>query len=274
MTVKRIIGMTLLATVAMSQTVMAEPIETETELTEVLQTISTSYIEQPVIEADKTVQEERADKGTLTKIIVDEAKVRDQASEDGDIIKYLSKEDEIFAIEMIDNWYLVQIDDVEGYIYKTQVDELPLATIPYTRTEANQLVVEEDAEESIPEKTYLGEEVVSYAKQFLGNPYVYGGNSLTRGVDCSGFTSQVYKNFGIELQRSSRSQYASNGYKVSKSDLLPGDLVFYGFNGHIDHVAIYAGEGEIVHASTAKTGIKMSELEYGKPIIGIKRVIK
>ena len=128
-------------------------------------------------------------------------------------------------------------------------------------------------EVEIEEETYLGEEVIGYAKQFLGNPYVYGGNSLTKGVDCSGFVQQVFKNFDIQLTRSSRSQYASDGYKVSKNDLLPGDLVFYGYNGHIDHVAIYAGEGEIIHASTPKTGITMGDLYYGKPIIGTKRVI-
>lgn len=267
MTIKKILGITFLATMALSQTVMATPNEDTSEMTQIdlLENISQVYIEdQEITEVEPEVSEEVEVAGTVTKVIVEEAKVRDKASEEADIINYLGEGEEIVAVERIDNWYFIQTENLEGYVYKTQIDETELSMLPYTRTETNELAVEE---------TYLGEEVVSYARQFLGNPYVYGGNSLTRGTDCSGFTSQVYKNFGIKLQRSSRSQYTSNGYKVSKKDLLPGDLVFYGYNGNIDHVAIYAGNGEIVHASTPKTGIKMSKLEYGKPIIGIKRVI-
>lgn len=274
MKLNQLIGMTVLATVAISQTIMATPVEDATLLTDTLEIIATPYVAseaevQEVIEELKSesgLTEEILAEGTLTTVIAEEAKLRDKPSEDSDIINFLSQDTEVVAIEMIDNWYRIKTNECEGYIYKTQVDETGLSLIPYTRTEENQIV------EAAPEVD-LGEEVVAYAKQFLGNPYVYGGNSLTNGVDCSGFTSQVYKHFGIKLQRSSRSQYASNGYKVKKADLQPGDLVFYGYNGYIDHVAIYAGNGEVVHASSPKTGIKMSKLEYGKPIIGIKRVI-
>ena len=101
-------------------------------------------------------------------------------------------------------------------------------------------------------------EVVAYAKQFLGNPYVYGGSSLTKGTDCSGFTMSVYAHFGYSLNRSSYTQ-VYNGRAVSMSSLLPGDLLFYKYNGStISHVAMYIGGGQIIHASTPSTGITIS----------------
>ena len=120
-----------------------------------------------------------------------------------------------------------------------------------------------------------GQAIVNYAKQFLGNPYVYGGNSLTNGVDCSGFTSQVMKHFGISLNRSSAAQYANNGYHVSSDSLQPGDLLFYGYSGQVSHVAIYIGGGQIIHANDERTGICIGNAfpSRGKPYIGAKRVI-
>ena len=100
--------------------------------------------------------------------------------------------------------------------------------------------------------------VVAYAKQFLGNPYVYGGSSLTNGTDCSGFTMSVYAHFGYGLSRSSYTQ-VNNGRAVSMSSLQPGDLLFYKYGGStISHVAIYIGGGQIIHASTEETGIIIS----------------
>lgn len=97
--------------------------------------------------------------------------------------------------------------------------------------------------------------VVAYAKKFLGNPYVYGGSSLTNGTDCSGFTMSVYAHFGYSLNRSSYTQ-VYNGRSVSMSSLKPGDLLFYKYGGStISHVAMYIGGGQIIHASTEKTGI-------------------
>ncbi len=103
-----------------------------------------------------------------------------------------------------------------------------------------------------------GSAVVAYAKQFLGNPYVYGGASLTNGTDCSGFTMSVYAHFGYSLNRSSYTQ-VNNGRAVSLSSLQPGDLLFYKYSGAtISHVAIYIGGGQIIHASTESTGIIIS----------------
>ena len=109
----------------------------------------------------------------------------------------------------------------------------------------------------------LGEAIAAYAMQFVGNPYVYGGNSLTKGTDCSGFVKLIYQEFGYSTTRRASTQY-NDGRKIAVSDVKPGDLVFYG-NGGIDHVAIYAGNGKVVHASTTRTGIKVSDLYYRTP---------
>lgn len=103
-----------------------------------------------------------------------------------------------------------------------------------------------------------GSSIASFACQFVGNPYVYGGTSLTNGADCSGFVQSVFANFGYSLPRTAASQ-AGAGVQVSLSDLQPGDLLFYhGFG----HVAIYIGNGQVVHASNRQTGIKISQYNY------------
>lgn len=113
----------------------------------------------------------------------------------------------------------------------------------------------------------LGTDIANYALQFIGNPYVYGGNSLTNGIDCSGFVQQVYAHFGYSLPRTSDSQ-AGCGMAVSASELQPGDLVCYS-----GHIAIYIGGGKIVHASSQKTGIKISNNIFYRTIIGFRRII-
>ena len=105
--------------------------------------------------------------------------------------------------------------------------------------------------------------VVDFALQFEGNPYVYGGTSLTNGADCSGFVMSVFANFGYSLPRVAAAQCEAST-KKDISQLEPGDLVFYG-NGYIDHVALYIGNGKIIHASGAATGIKISDYNYQQP---------
>ncbi len=107
--------------------------------------------------------------------------------------------------------------------------------------------------------------LIQYAKQFLGNPYVYGGTSLTDGADCSGFVQQIFKHFGITTGRSSRDQYA-NAQSISFEQLQPGDLVFYASDDYINHVAIYAGDGVIIHAANARTGICTGRYDYRTPV--------
>lgn len=106
--------------------------------------------------------------------------------------------------------------------------------------------------------------VVAYARQFVGNPYVYGGTSLTNGADCSGFTMSVYAHFGINTGRSSRDQ-AAKGRAISTGDVKPGDLLFYASGDYINHVALYIGGGQVVHASNERTGICISPANYRTP---------
>lgn len=106
--------------------------------------------------------------------------------------------------------------------------------------------------------------IVAYAKQFLGNPYVYGGTSLTNGADCSGFTQSVFAHFGITTGRSSRDQ-ADKGKEISLSAIQPGDLLFYASGSTINHVAIYIGDGKIIHSSNPTTGITITKYNYRTP---------
>ena len=123
----------------------------------------------------------------------------------------------------------------------------------------------------IPYNEIISNQVVNYALKFVGGPYVYGGNSLTRGTDCSGFTKLIYKKYGINLPRSAGAQ-SYKGRKIKLNDLMPGDLVFSGYNGKIGHVAIYIGNNKLVHALNSDVGIVVTDL-YIMPILGIRRVI-
>lgn len=115
----------------------------------------------------------------------------------------------------------------------------------------------------------IGMTVTDYALKFVGNPYKYGGTSLTNGADCSGFVQSVYAQFGYSLPRTSREQAVSAGYMditVKESALQPGDLIFYADNGgRVFHVALYIGNGNVVHAANSKKGITVSEYDYMKP---------
>lgn len=116
------------------------------------------------------------------------------------------------------------------------------------------------------EEVFARKEVVDYALQFVGNPYRTGGNDPHTGADCSGFVKYVMEHgAGISMNRSSRSQ-ATQGQQISAEEMQPGDLIFYGNGSNINHVAMYIGEGQIVHASTHKTGIKISEWDYRAPV--------
>ena len=115
--------------------------------------------------------------------------------------------------------------------------------------------------------TATGQSVVDYAMQFRGNPYVWGGTSLTNGADCSGFIMSIYAKFGVSLPHSSGAM-AGCGRGVSYSEAMPGDIICYA-----GHVAIYMGGGQIVHASNAKDGIKISGNAAYRPIVAVRRVL-
>lgn len=109
-----------------------------------------------------------------------------------------------------------------------------------------------------------GSAIASYALKFVGNPYVYGGSSLTHGTDCSGFTMSVFRKFGISLPRTS-SEQSHKGKKISPSSARAGDLIFYASGGRVNHVALCIGGGRVVHASNPRTGITTSNMYYRKP---------
>ena len=113
--------------------------------------------------------------------------------------------------------------------------------------------------------TAFGRSVADYGLQFVGNPYVWGGTSLTSGADCSGFTQSVYRHFGVDIPRTSAEQ-AWFGREVSYEDMEPGDLVCYS-----GHVAMYIGNGQIVHASSRKEGIKVGNDPAYRTIVSIRR---
>lgn len=110
-----------------------------------------------------------------------------------------------------------------------------------------------------------GSAIAAYAQKFVGNPYVYGGTSLTNGTDCSGFTQSIYRQFGYSIPRTAAAQSVGAGRAVSLSSLQPGDLLFYRNGSHVGHVALYIGGGRVVHASNPRDGIKISSYNYRKP---------
>mgnify|MGYP004528991617 FL=1 len=131
------------------------------------------------------------------------------------------------------------------------------------KAEEERKAAEEAARKAEEARVARRQEIADFALQFVGNPYVYGGTSLTNGADCSGFVMSVFAQFGYELPRVAAAQCAAS-QKKSAEEIEVGDLVFYG-DGGIDHVALYIGDGKIVHASTAATGIKVSDYNYRIP---------
>lgn len=171
-----------------------------------------------------------------------------------------------------------ELTDEETSDEETPDEETPDEEAPDEEAPEEEGALEEIPEEEEPEPveesgepdaSAQGTRAASYAMQFLGNPYVWGGSSLTNGADCSGFVMSVYANYGISLPHSSAAQ-SSYGTSVSASDAQPGDLFFYG-SGRISHVGIYIGNGQIIHASNKRTGIKISSAYYQRPV-AVKRM--
>lgn len=132
------------------------------------------------------------------------------------------------------------------------------------------LIKEKEQQEKVERVSYK-EQIVNFAKQFIGNPYLLGGTSLTNGTDCSGFVMSVYANFGISLSRTAPDQ-SHIGSEVSIDDIEIGDIVSYGYDGFVGHSGLYIGDGMIVHAATPELGIRIDSI-YVMPILTIRRVI-
>lgn len=225
----------------------------------------------------------------------DGVNVRSEANTESTIWTQLADNERFLVSSQQDGWVEIEIDDVKGFIASDLVD------VKYGLNEAIKYtpVVEEEQKPAETQKsTSSGSkgsgskgssgssgkqtndgaagskagsvsgtraDIANYAVQFVGNPYVWGGTSLTNGADCSGFTMSIMKKYGVSLPHSSAAQ-ANCGRSVSSSEMRPGDLVFYGGSGGINHVALYIGNGQVCHASSAKTGIKISTWNYRSPV--------
>lgn len=172
------------------------------------------------------------------------------------------------------NQYMAAVNGTSGTQQEAQVQtqaEAQPETQPQTQAETQ--APETQAQTSAaPTASSTGQAVADYACQFVGNPYAWGGTSLTGGADCSGFTMSVYANFGVSLPHSAAAQ-SGYGTRVSFDSLAPGDLLFYDHGtGSIEHVGIYIGGGSIVHASNKKSGIKISGAFYSTPVCAVRLV--
>ena len=216
-------------------------------------------------------------------VSTDSLKVRKEASTSSEVIDSLKKNDKISIVEELDGWYKIKISGEIGYVSSKYISDtkVPETTSRWTDTQRTDNVTEiqqeETKQENVSSNGTSGEAVVSYAKQYLGYRYVSGGANPSSGFDCSGFTTYVYKNFGVSLNRTSRDQI-KNGVAVDKTNLQPGDIVI--FNGEsnktIGHVGIYIGGGDFIHASNPSDGVKITPLDssyYGKRYVGARRVI-
>ena len=213
----------------------------------------------------------------VAKVQTETLRVRKKASTDSKIVTLVSEDDKLKVKKQTDDWAKVKVDGQTGYVSKDY------AKVTYSFGKAKsmkQIQAEQAAKKasvsiSSSGSSATGSRIASYAQQFVGNPYRYGGNSLTGGIDCSGFTQQIMAKFGYSISRTSSSQ-SGDGRAVSTSNLRAGDLVFYGDGGSIDHVALYIGGGQVVHASNSapypRGGIKISNVNYRTPICA-RRII-
>ncbi len=221
-------------------------------------------------------------------------KVREQPGMDETVLGLVPIEDELIVTEELDGWVKVNIEEGDGYVstdYVTLSTEFVKAEsieeerARLEREEAARKAAQEAARKKVSSKssssgsskgdggkTYqsptgsTGSDVVKFAMQFVGNPYVYGGSSLTNGTDCSGFVMSVYNNFGVSLPHSSAADRSVGATVNGLENAQPGDIICYS-----GHVGIYAGNGQLVHASTSKTGIIVSSATY-RPILSIRRI--
>ena len=199
----------------------------------------------------------------VTTVVVantDGLNVRGEANTESTVLTQVLKGEELEYVETLGEWVKISLDGEEAYVAAEFVTVEEKLDTAITMTE---LLYGEGVSD-------VRVDLVEYAKQFLGNPYVWGGTSLTKGADCSGFVLSVFKKYGISLSHSSKAQ-ANEGTKISLSELKPGDLVFYGnSSGSINHVAIYIGGGQVIHASSPKTGIKISKYNYRTPVKAVR----
>ncbi len=206
-------------------------------------------------------------------------RVREYANEKSEAITLVNQGNCYGIVEVGAGWTKIQVDDsTSGYVRNDYIklDYTGAIAQPVNDAPANNSG--STSTESAPSgggittapSTNIGVDIANYALQFVGNPYVYGGTSLTNGADCSGFVMTIYKNYGYSIPRTADVQ-GTVGTEVSLSALAPGDLVFYDHGtGSIKHVAMYIGNGQVVHASSSTTGIIVSNTNYSTPCKAVR----
>ena len=221
----------------------------------------------------------------IATVNTDTLRLRKEATTESGVRTLLSVGNKLTVLdESIPGWYKVQYKSYTGYVSADFVSVETVYSYAESKAEEAARKEAEEAERRRQEaakknnnktssnKKYnapsgvSGQSVVDYAVQFVGNPYVWGGTSLTKGADCSGFVMKIYEAFGVSLPHSSY-RLRSVGYSVSASDVQPGDIICYS-----GHVAIYIGDGKIVHASNRKEGIKITNNWRYKKVLAIRRI--
>ncbi len=196
-------------------------------------------------------------------------RVRKDPSTDSEVIDQVAKGEELIVLDS----RVITDDKEHGKWVQVSLDsdDSEDGTIAYVAKEFVDLSFQLIKAVSIEELQYgsgvssTRVKLIDLAKQYLGDKYVWGGTTLGRGVDCSGFTQALYRKMGISIPRTSREQ-ARSGRSISTSNLKPGDLVFYGSSSYINHVAMYIGNGRVIHASNRRDGIKISNMYYRSPV--------
>lgn len=211
----------------------------------------------------------------------DSVNVRKGPTTDSEIVTTLILNTGVTITAQTDDWYKVTYGDYTGYIYKPLISETPKVTNRGNETRQPETDIEEETPAvdnnqttnntnsnetvapSVPAASSKGEQIVSFAKQYLGYSYVYGGTTPS-GFDCSGFIYYVFNSCGYSISRSLTSQ-ANTGTAVSKSELQPGDIVFFDntSNGSLGHVGIYIGNGQMIHAANSKRGVVTDTINSG-----------
>ncbi|MBR5510541.1 MAG: C40 family peptidase [Lachnospiraceae bacterium] len=234
-------------------------------------------------EADALAEEAGTRSAT---VITETLRIREEATIDSAIMGLVPLGEKLIVIEETDTFVKVDIEEGAGWVSKDYVElQTDYTYAESIEEEQARLAKEEEARraanraaEAKAQKQAVqavvgtgagsasGNAVAGFASQFVGNPYVYGGTSLTNGADCSGFVMSVYANFGVGLPHSS-SAMRGVGYGVSLADAQPGDIICYS-----GHVGIYVGNNTIVHASTAKTGIKFTSPVTYKNVLAVRRI--
>lgn len=196
---------------------------------------------------------------TMARVTTDSLKVRAEANTDSEVITLVPRGEELEVSAVEGDWVKVFLDDDEVFVSAEYVE---VSAELGTAVTMSELLYGQGISD-------VRVDICQYAKEFIGNPYVWGGTSLTKGADCSGFVMSVFKKYGVALPRNSRAQ-AGCGTTIRVSEAKPGDLIFYAKGKTINHVAIYIGNGQVVHASSPKTGIRISNVSYRSPFKAVR----